>query len=96
MKSSPLTRGPVKLTEITGMFIKLLIISALIVILALALLGIRILLKPGGRFPDTHVGHNREMQKRGIGCARNSDIGCNPVDSTDGCPACGRIVTAQK
>lgn len=71
------------------MFLKLLIISGSILALALVLLGIRILLKPDGRFPETHVGRNKEMRKRGISCARSTDTGCNPVDSIDGCPTCG-------
>ena len=72
------------------MFIKLLIISALILPLAFALLGIRILIKPGGRFPETHVGHNREMQKLGIKCARQQDMGCNPVEGSGSCVTCGK------
>ena len=62
------------------MVIKLLIISAILIGLALAGMAITILLKPKGRFPDTHVGQNKEMRKRGISCARNTDTGCSPVD----------------
>ena len=70
-------------------FIKLLIISGLMVALVLILLGIKILLKKKGQFPDTHISHNKEMQKRGITCAQHTDIGCNPGDDMSGCPACG-------
>lgn len=69
------------------MLIKLLIISFILIGLALAGLAITILLKPKGQFPDTHVGHNREMRKRGITCAQNTDTGCNPVDGA-GCCGC--------
>jgi len=62
------------------MFIKLLIISALFLGVAVAGLGIRILLKPGGRFPETHVGRNKEMRKLGISCAQKTDIGCSATD----------------
>ncbi|MDZ7634513.1 MAG: hypothetical protein U5L72_08790 [Bacteroidales bacterium] len=62
------------------MFLKLLIISAVLVAIALAGMAITILVKPRGRFPDTHVGHNKEMRKRGITCAQNTDTGCSPVD----------------
>ncbi len=72
------------------MFIKLLIISALILLLVFALLGIRMLIKPGGRFPETHVGHNREMKKRGIRCAQQQDLGCNPVEGSGSCMTCGK------
>lgn len=69
------------------MILKLLIISAILVGLSLAGLAISILIKPKGQFPETHVGHNREMRKRGITCARSTDTGCSPVD-TAGCCGC--------
>lgn len=69
------------------MFIKLLILSAVLVGLALAGLAITILLKPNGQFPNTHISHNKEMRKRGITCAQNSDTGCNPVEGS-GCCGC--------
>ena len=71
------------------MFVKLLIISTIFILVALAGLGIRIILKPKGQFPDTHISHNKEMQKRGITCAQHTDIGCNPSDDFEGCATCG-------
>lgn len=71
------------------MLIKLLLISIIFMSAVFAFLGIRILLKPGGKFPDTHVGHNSEMRKRGIKCAQSTDMGCNPVNNSEGCTACG-------
>jgi hypothetical protein len=71
------------------MFLKLLIISFLFLIVAFAGLGITILLKSHGRFPQTHVGRNKEMRKRGITCAQHTDIGCNPSDDYAGCTTCG-------
>jgi hypothetical protein len=76
--------------KIMIMFIKLLIISALILLLIIALLGIRMLIKPGGRFPETHVGHNREMKKLGIKCAQHQEMGCNPVEGSGACLTCGK------
>ncbi len=70
------------------MFLKLLIISAVFLIIAFAGLGIRILLKPKGRFPETHITRNKEMRKRGITCAQNSDIGCTPSEDFPGCATC--------
>jgi len=67
------------------MFLKLIIISSVLVALALAGMAITILVKPKGQFPDTHVGHNKEMRKRGITCAQNTDTGCSPVDSAACC-----------
>jgi hypothetical protein len=71
------------------MFLKLLIISAFLLVLAFTFLGIRILLKPRGKFPDTHISHNKEMLKRGITCAQHTDIGCTPGDDMEGCSTCG-------
>jgi hypothetical protein len=73
------------------MFVKLLIISVFFLVLAFALLGIRMLLKPDSRFPETHIGHNKEMRKRGIKCAQKTDIGCNPGNKYKGCAACDII-----
>ena len=50
------------------MFIKLLIISVILIGVALAGLAVSMLIKPRGRFPETHISRNREMQKRGIRC----------------------------
>jgi hypothetical protein len=70
------------------MFLKLLIISIFFMILVFAGLGIRMLLKPGGRFPDTHISHNAEMKKRGITCAQKTDVGCTPSDENSSCCSC--------
>lgn len=71
------------------MFLKLLIISALLLLASFALFGIRILLKENGQFPETHVGRNKEMKKRGIECAQKTDIGCVPSKDFDYCLTCG-------
>jgi len=61
------------------MFIKLLIISSIFLAISLAGLAISILIKPSGRFPEIHVGHNKEMRKFGIKCAQKTDIGFTPT-----------------
>ena len=70
------------------MFLKLLILSLIIVIFAAIGFGIRILIKTGGRFPDTHISNNDEMKRRGITCARHNDVGCKPADNYTGCASC--------
>jgi hypothetical protein len=70
------------------MFIKLLIISAVLVGLALAGLAISMLVKPKAQFPEMHISRNREMRKRGITCAQQTDLGCNPVDGNGCCVGC--------
>lgn len=71
------------------MFLKLLIGSVIFLLVAFAGLAIRILLKPKGEFPETHVSRNKEMQKRGIKCAQQTDIGCSPSEDFEGCSTCG-------
>lgn len=70
------------------MFIKLLIISLFFMAIAFAALGIRVLIKSHGRFPETHVSRNKEMRRLGITCAQQTDIGCNPSNDFDGCSTC--------
>jgi hypothetical protein len=70
------------------MFLKLLAISALLIAFALVAMAVSILLRRGGRFPDTHISHNREMRKRGITCAQHNDVGCQPVKNAAGCAGC--------
>ena len=70
------------------MFIKLLIISVILVGIALAGLAVRMLIKPRGSFPETHISRNREMQKRGIRCAQETDLGCQPGEGAEGCAGC--------
>jgi hypothetical protein len=45
----------------------------LILLAAVALLSVGIWAKKGGKFPNTHVGQNPAMRKRGIGCVEEHD-----------------------
>ena len=51
--------------------LKTLLFSLLIVAICILLLCVKIVL--GKRFPNIHVGGNKAMQKRGIGCAQSQD-----------------------
>lgn len=51
-----------------------------VILLAVALLGvgmlgmaIQILLKKGGKFPNTHVGGNEHLKREGVPCATTQD-----------------------
>lgn len=51
-----------------------------VVLLAVALLGVgmlgmavRIVFFKGGKFPNTHVGGNKHLQKEGVPCATTQD-----------------------
>ena len=39
----------------------------------MVLMAVTILIKKNGRFPNTHVGGNKEMRKRGIKCVEAQD-----------------------
>jgi hypothetical protein len=65
-----------------------MILSALFLAIAFIGMGIRVLLKSHGRFPEIHVGRNKELRKKGITCAKNTDIGCHSPNCFPGCPTC--------
>jgi hypothetical protein len=70
------------------MFLKLIILSLILLSIAAFAFGIRIMFKSKGKFPETHVSRNEEMKKRGITCAQNTDTGCHSANGV-GC-ACMR------
>lgn len=53
--------------------VKMILVVAVILLIGMAGMAITILVKKNGRFPETHVGHNREMRKRNIQCAKTMD-----------------------
>ncbi len=70
------------------MFLKLLILSVIFLAIAALGFGVRILFKSHGKFPETHISRNKEMRKRGIKCAQQTDLGCNPTEGFPGCSSC--------
>jgi hypothetical protein len=62
----------VYLTNIMEMF-KTLLFTLLIIAISIALLSITILIKKNGKFPNIHIGGNKNMRKRGIKCAQSQD-----------------------
>jgi hypothetical protein len=52
---------------------KTLLFTLLIIAISIALLAIKIIIKKNGRFPNTHVGGNKEMRRRGIKCVQSQD-----------------------
>jgi hypothetical protein len=55
------------------MLLIIFVITIILLGIALVGLGITILLKKNGSFPETHIGRNKEMKKRGIYCANTTD-----------------------
>ena len=70
------------------MFLKLLLLSTILIFISLVGLGLKILFSKDGKFPETHISRNKEMRKRGITCAQNLDVGCHPTDNFPGCSTC--------
>lgn len=50
-----------------------LLLTLLIIAISFVLLAITIIIKKNGKFPNTHVGGNKYLRKRGIGCAQSQD-----------------------
>jgi hypothetical protein len=55
------------------MFLTILLLTVLLVALSAFLLCFNIIFRKKGKFPETHIGKNKEMAKRGISCAANQD-----------------------
>lgn len=70
------------------MLLKLILLSVIVSAIALTGLAVRILLDKRRKFPEIHIGRNKEMRKRGIACARNIDIGCSKATGLSGCAEC--------
>ena len=62
------------------------IIVAVLIAIAVAGLSIGILVK--GKFPETHVGHNAEMKKLGIKCAKDDSDLCQGRLNSELCRGC--------
>lgn len=58
------------------MFIKIFIPVVALVAIAGIIMAIRIILQKNGKFPETEIGRNKEMRKRGIICAKAEEIKC--------------------
>lgn len=67
---------------------RIFFIVVILVAIAMAGLAIGVLIK--GKFPDTHVGHNSDMKKLGITCAKNDSALCQGRSKSDGCRGCSR------
>jgi hypothetical protein len=54
-------------------FLLILLMAVVLVALAIAAFAIRLLVKKGGRFPNTHVSGNKYLRNQGISCAQTYD-----------------------
>lgn len=52
---------------------KVLLIVIIIVGISVLLLGIKVFFTKNGKFPNTHIGGNKALSKKGITCAKTDD-----------------------
>ena len=50
-----------------------LLITVIILVICVVLLSVKVILKKGGNFPNTHVGGNKALREKGIYCAKTQD-----------------------
>jgi hypothetical protein len=53
--------------------LKVIILAVILICFVMLGLAAQILLKKGGKFPDTHIGANKYLKARGITCAQTFD-----------------------
>lgn len=65
--------------------------SVIVVAIAVFLLCFNIIFRKNGRFPETEIGKNEEMKKRGIVCAKSEERQLwakNEKSSLEACDGC--------
>ena len=76
------------------MFIKLILLVIGILSVAILAMGINVFFRKK-KFPDSSVGGNKELRKRGLRCARGEEIKCrreiDGLKSTSACDSCGCV-----
>ena len=55
------------------LIMSLIIISIAVLAIAIFLMSFNIIFRKDGKFPETEVGHNKEMRKRGLKCAKGEE-----------------------
>ena len=68
-----------------------MILTIIIVGLCVFGLSINIIFKKDGKFPETEVGHNKEMRKRGIICAKEEELRLWGRKNGKGHPTCSDL-----
>ena len=53
---------------------KVFLLAALLLAIAVAGMAVTILLKKDGRFPDGEISHNQELRRRGVICAKEEEL----------------------
>mgnify|MGYP003583752581 CR=1 FL=1 len=68
--------------------VKLIVIVACILFIALLGMAVKVIFHKSHKFPETSAGHNKEMRKKGISCARHDEIKCWGNKQNKGCSTC--------
>ncbi|MBO7067307.1 MAG: hypothetical protein J6W52_01300 [Bacteroidaceae bacterium] len=53
--------------------LKVALLTLGIVAISIALLCVKLIVQPNGKFASSHIGDNKEMRKRGIHCVQSMD-----------------------
>ena len=53
--------------------LKVVLLTAGIVAISIALLCVKLIVLPNGKFASSHISDNKEMRKRGIHCVQSMD-----------------------
>lgn len=53
---------------------KVFLLAAVLLAVAVVGMAVTILVKPGGKFPDGEISHNKELRRRGIICAKEEEL----------------------
>jgi hypothetical protein len=72
------------------MFLKILLISVVLLSISMVGMMLNILIKKKGKFPEYRVGHNRAMRQHGISCVKHDEIRCHNkrLKQDGGCGGC--------
>lgn len=53
--------------------LKVMLLAAVLLAMAMAGLALKILVKKGGKFPNTHISGNKYLKRQGIYCSQTQD-----------------------
>lgn len=68
---------------------ELFLISAIIVAIAVFIMSFNIIFKKNGKFPESEIGHNKELRKKGLMCAKSEEKTLwRRAGSGGGCSSC--------
>ncbi|MBA7582925.1 hypothetical protein ES708_24863 [subsurface metagenome] len=59
------------------MFIKLFLITGVVVAVSFLAMGISVFFRKNGKFPTFEIGKNKDMRKLGITCAKHDELKCH-------------------